>query len=831
MPDAVHDIFISHANEDHDAIAEPLCRYLEDAGFRCWIAPRDIPLGDPFSARLTRGITRCRCVLVIQSRHANKNDCWVVDEVIAARQADKRIVVIRTDDAPVSEGLAIVVAQRQGFDVRGKPVEQWAQQLIDGLRDVLGLAALVDEPGPSIAHPMTTLVISSSTAVYPLWRVQPRDADELLFELDPESAFADGSRSRRLKFPLSSRSVSIGRGALPHRTVSRRACELVREGALVFLVRDRNSKSPIFVGHRLIAEGERALLAHALPVVLGKVQGTFMDRRYLPVALPAGALDEQTGLLAEAGLAIELALAARKPGGLLVALTVVGESSAELSAKLALELHALAPEWPVARIGRFALTVLHHREVLGQRLAALRARFAAPIAAGSLPLGDNPTAASGSIDEACRALAGLGANGASLYDLSRYRLSVRAPADFVAAVRDLGAGDVGLVAIEDLAQLEQLGKDVVEAQEQRLITALSQELDDTALFTRPCTGVIAFASRTPAATAVHAVTVDFRGKRVSNGALEVELRLAGEVVSTHAATTLPDHAAHLAEAVRHGTSLEGLPAPIALPGQRVLQAGGRAAKAQTLRRLAATTLRLAQVVTSAIALAACRSRSTTSLRSSARAWEDLAASAARVVLEEGSATFADTWLRFRELVRALYDPDGRLSEALRVSLDELERLATQLEVTAETVPLSEDESSAVEEALRRLLLSLKVFRGWTLLSVERVDMLPYVEQNPVFRVQYVDHTGPTAHGRRSTRNVIGFPLACCAHLSRLAEGLSVPLEPFVRRRFGPKTQAQVLFFADGPIAAPGSFPYRSLDSDIEQQSVDERSIPQALRGH
>ena len=39
-----HDIFISYSSKQK-SIADGVCHYLEENGFKCWMAPRDIPVG------------------------------------------------------------------------------------------------------------------------------------------------------------------------------------------------------------------------------------------------------------------------------------------------------------------------------------------------------------------------------------------------------------------------------------------------------------------------------------------------------------------------------------------------------------------------------------------------------------------------------------------------------------------------------------------------------------------------------------------------------------------------------------------------------------------
>ena len=53
-----HDVFISHSNQDK-AVAHAMCSRLEQAGIRCWIAPRDVRPGRNWGSEIIRGFGQC----------------------------------------------------------------------------------------------------------------------------------------------------------------------------------------------------------------------------------------------------------------------------------------------------------------------------------------------------------------------------------------------------------------------------------------------------------------------------------------------------------------------------------------------------------------------------------------------------------------------------------------------------------------------------------------------------------------------------------------------------------------------------------------------------
>src|SRR5688500_94203 len=64
--------FISHASEDFER-ADEVRASLEERGFRCYIAPRDLRAGHDYLEELVRGITHSRCLVLLLSDAANKS--------------------------------------------------------------------------------------------------------------------------------------------------------------------------------------------------------------------------------------------------------------------------------------------------------------------------------------------------------------------------------------------------------------------------------------------------------------------------------------------------------------------------------------------------------------------------------------------------------------------------------------------------------------------------------------------------------------------------------------------------------------------------------------
>jgi serine/threonine protein kinase len=146
------DAFLSHASQDR-AAAESLCRHLEQRGIRCWIAPRDVPLGADYGAAIIRAIEAAPVTVLLLSRHAN-NSVHVLHEVERAASKRKRLVPVRLEDVQPSESLELFLSSRQWLDAWALSTEQAAARLAAALRrEMPPLAAPRPSPllGPQIA--------------------------------------------------------------------------------------------------------------------------------------------------------------------------------------------------------------------------------------------------------------------------------------------------------------------------------------------------------------------------------------------------------------------------------------------------------------------------------------------------------------------------------------------------------------------------------------------------------------------------------------------------------------------------------------------------------
>ena len=109
-------VFISHTSTDK-GIARDLCKNLENSGFRCWIAPRDIPAGSKYEEGIMNGICECP-VLVVICTGAIKESLYVLDEINAAKRRDKVIIPLMMEKGLVfPPAMELLLSRYQWMDI------------------------------------------------------------------------------------------------------------------------------------------------------------------------------------------------------------------------------------------------------------------------------------------------------------------------------------------------------------------------------------------------------------------------------------------------------------------------------------------------------------------------------------------------------------------------------------------------------------------------------------------------------------------------------------------------------------------------------------------
>jgi hypothetical protein len=132
-----HDVFISYAGED-GKVAEAVRRALEDEGIKCWIAPRDVPIGTNYEDAIIDAICVSRVMILIISEHSNKSP-HVKREIQNACLEDSptQILPLRVDAVPLNKALRYYLSSLQWLDASKPPIEDHLQGLVANVRSRL----------------------------------------------------------------------------------------------------------------------------------------------------------------------------------------------------------------------------------------------------------------------------------------------------------------------------------------------------------------------------------------------------------------------------------------------------------------------------------------------------------------------------------------------------------------------------------------------------------------------------------------------------------------------------------------------------------------------
>jgi hypothetical protein len=120
-----HDVFISYSTEDR-SVAASICIDLEKRGIRCWIAPRDIPIAEPWPKAISDAIANSSVMVLILSKNSNQS-AQVNNEV------DKYLptVVFRIDESEPSESMRYSICHLHWLNAFDPPLEKHLSKLAE----------------------------------------------------------------------------------------------------------------------------------------------------------------------------------------------------------------------------------------------------------------------------------------------------------------------------------------------------------------------------------------------------------------------------------------------------------------------------------------------------------------------------------------------------------------------------------------------------------------------------------------------------------------------------------------------------------------------------
>ena len=147
----VHDVFVSYSTRDKP-VADALVSRLEQAGVRCWVAPRDILPGMVWGEAIIHAIATTRLMVVILSGEANASR-HVLREVERAVASDVVVVPFRIDGVEPTGAMAYFLASEHWLDAMTPPLDAHIARLVEVCQALLGTSL---DASASSAPPVET---------------------------------------------------------------------------------------------------------------------------------------------------------------------------------------------------------------------------------------------------------------------------------------------------------------------------------------------------------------------------------------------------------------------------------------------------------------------------------------------------------------------------------------------------------------------------------------------------------------------------------------------------------------------------------------------------
>lgn len=140
-------VFISHASQNA-AVAQRICRLLEERGVTCWIAPRDVPPGSIYADAILKGIEQSTAMVLILSPEANQSQ-HVATETERAFSKHKLIIPLRMNEVAPGKALEYFLSSAQRVDLWPEPIDAKMNDIVQAISARCGLAAESLHPSDS----------------------------------------------------------------------------------------------------------------------------------------------------------------------------------------------------------------------------------------------------------------------------------------------------------------------------------------------------------------------------------------------------------------------------------------------------------------------------------------------------------------------------------------------------------------------------------------------------------------------------------------------------------------------------------------------------------
>ncbi len=129
------EIFISYSTVDSSK-AESVRNILEENGFSCWMAPRDIPTGSNYTKEIPVAIRNCSIFVLMLSENAQSSH-WVLKELDSAVNSGKVILPFMLEECSLNDEFNFLLTGTQRYAAYQKKSDA-LETLINRIHAILG---------------------------------------------------------------------------------------------------------------------------------------------------------------------------------------------------------------------------------------------------------------------------------------------------------------------------------------------------------------------------------------------------------------------------------------------------------------------------------------------------------------------------------------------------------------------------------------------------------------------------------------------------------------------------------------------------------------------
>ncbi|MEI6681011.1 MAG: SUMF1/EgtB/PvdO family nonheme iron enzyme [Bacteroidota bacterium] len=157
-----HDVFISYSNKNKQT-ADAICHVLEQHNIKCWIAHRDISIGEKYGNVIEQAICSCKVFIIIFSKESSQAP-WVESELNIAFTDRRVIMPFRIDSTKLEGEMRLMLNNKHWIEAYPNPEERFAELV----------AAVARQVGIKITPSASSLPNDD----FPFNRKQPLPAEE-----------------------------------------------------------------------------------------------------------------------------------------------------------------------------------------------------------------------------------------------------------------------------------------------------------------------------------------------------------------------------------------------------------------------------------------------------------------------------------------------------------------------------------------------------------------------------------------------------------------------------------------------------------------------------